>query len=133
MEKDTFLSPRQMEVLILRAQGRSQKEVAELLGTTRENVSILEKRARANVERARRTLDAFEALDPVVVRVERGTDIFQVPEQVFRKADRHGISLVHTKTSLIAHLRLKAADRIWGNRLTEDLEISILRSGKVWL
>ena len=38
---DSFLTERQIEVLQMRLAGRSQQEVAEILGTTRSNISIL--------------------------------------------------------------------------------------------
>ncbi|MDD2639276.1 MAG: Tfx family DNA-binding protein, partial [Methanothrix sp.] len=52
----SLLTNRQASVLRLRRKGMSQQEVAEQLGTTRSNVSILEKRALQNVAKARATL-----------------------------------------------------------------------------
>ena len=56
---DSFLTPRQIKVLQMRLAGLSQQEVADCLGTTRSNISILEKRAHQNIARARRTLEQW--------------------------------------------------------------------------
>jgi hypothetical protein len=126
-----FLTEKQLKILELRAKGYKQREIAELLGTTRENVAILEKRARENVEKARRTIIAFERLSPVRVLLEEGEELFTAPEKILRIADRHGIKVVHNKTSLIGMLRRHAGSRIQGNRIVGKIGVSILRSGRV--
>ncbi len=132
MNRDTgFLTDKQLKILELRAQGYKQREIAELLGTSRENVAILEKRARENVEKARRTILAFEKLSPVRVALEEGEDLFQAPEKILRMADRHGIKVVHNKTSLIGMLRRHGGGRIQGNRIISRIEVSLLRSGRI--
>lgn len=50
-----LLSDRQFRVLQLRVEkGLSQLEIAGELGTTRENVTIIEKKARRNIKQAER-------------------------------------------------------------------------------
>jgi hypothetical protein len=129
----SFLSEKQWQVLQLRSQGYTQKEIAQRLGTSRENVSILEKRARENVERARETLALYESLEAIRIPVLRGTDLFSLPEEVLRQADRHGIRVLHSKTDLIGLLRRHRASHIQGNRITGDFQILLLRSGRVRL
>lgn len=131
MTRDSFLTPSQIKVLELRAQGLTQDEVAELIGTTRVNVSITEKRAKENVEKARNTLRTFEMLHPVVLSIPRGTDLFQVPVLIFREADKHGVKVLYNTTSLIGILRRRAKAKIIGNRVAEGFKILILRGGKV--
>jgi Tfx family DNA-binding protein len=41
-----FLTERQYKVLELRVKGYKQDEVARMLGTTRENIAMIEKKAR---------------------------------------------------------------------------------------
>jgi len=132
LPRDTgFLTEKQLRILELRARGYKQREIAELLGTSRENVAILEKRARENVEKARRTIVAFERLSPVRVVLEEGEELFQAPEKILRAADRHGIKVVHNRTSLIGLLRRHGGSRIQGNRIAGRIGVSILRSGRI--
>ena len=46
----SFLTEQQIRILQLRAKGLKQSEIAELLGTSRANVSILEHRALEKIE-----------------------------------------------------------------------------------
>jgi Tfx family DNA-binding protein len=92
--REGLLTRRQVAVLKLRRQGLSQQEVAEILGTTRSNVSILEKRALQNVFRARATLREWTMIHaPISITVPAGTDLFDLPGLVFQEADRAGIKL----------------------------------------
>lgn len=130
-QEKSFLTEKQLKILELRARGYKQREIAEILGTTRENIAILEKRARENVNKARRTIIAFEKLSPVRVSLGEGEDIFAAPEKILRTADKHGIKVVHNKTSLIGLLRRRGGSRVMGNRIVRKIEVSILRSGRV--
>ncbi len=47
----SFLTEQQIRVLQLRAKGLKQSEIAEILGTSRANVSILERRALRRLKR----------------------------------------------------------------------------------
>lgn len=130
---ESFLSERQLEVLSLRGTGKTQGEVARVLGTTRENISITEGRALRNVEKARKTLEEFERLDPVVIEVEEGTDIFSIPGTVLRAGDRHGIKVLYDKTSLVGSIRRHAGRKVVGNRVVQAFTVYLLRGGRVRL
>lgn len=58
-ETKSFLTDRQMQVLRLRAQGFSQQDVAKMIGTTRANISKLERRAYKNIMAARKTIHGW--------------------------------------------------------------------------
>jgi len=127
----SFFTEKQWQVLQLRSQGQTQKEIAGRLGTSRENVSILEKRARENVERARETLALYESLEAIRIPIPKGGDLFSVPEAILRKADRHGVRVLHSKTDLIGLLRRHRASHIQGNRILSDFQVLLLRNGRV--
>lgn len=126
-----FLTEKQLKILALRSEGLTQEEIAKKLGTSRENVTITEKRARENIEKARRTILAYERLNPILMTIEEGTDIFNIPRKIFREADKHGIKVLHNTTSLIGMLRRKASGKILGNKVNKTFKILILRSGKI--
>ncbi len=131
MESYGFLTPRQMEVLKLRAQGYSQEEIAKLLGTSRENITIIEKRAREKVEKARVTIKVFESLKPIEVTIPSSLNLFSAPQVIFQAADRHGIKVRYNSTTVVGILRRKAGDKIVGNSIVEPIKIKILRSGEI--
>jgi len=101
----TFLTEQQLKILQLRAKGLKQSEIAEILGTSRANVSILEKRAMEKIEKAKNTLLLWEQLNSkVAVEVKKGEDIFKVPGEIFKQADKVGIKVPYTTAEIIAFL-----------------------------
>jgi Tfx family DNA-binding protein len=101
----SFLTEQQIRILRLRAKGLKQSEIAELLGTSRANVSILERRALEKVEKARNTLILWEQINSKVsVEVKKGDDIFEVPERLFREADKLGVKVPYSTAEIIAFL-----------------------------
>ncbi|WP_240910897.1 Tfx family DNA-binding protein [Thermococcus sp. MV5] len=101
----TFLTDQQIRILRLRAKGLKQSEIAEVLGTSRANISILEKRALEKIEKARNTLLLWEQINSkVTIEVKKGEDIFKIPNEVFKKADKLGIKVPYTTAEIIAFL-----------------------------
>ncbi|HII06655.1 MAG TPA: Tfx family DNA-binding protein [Methanotrichaceae archaeon] len=128
----SLLTSRQAAVLRLRRKGLSQQEVAELLGTTRSNVSILEKRALQNVSRARATLKEWTMIQaPVSLTVPTGTDIFEVPAMVFLKADKAKIKLDISSVDIVVQIKSKAPEALKKRVILRDLEIAVTEAGLV--
>lgn len=101
----SFLTEQQIRILRLRAKGMKQSEIAELLGTSRANVSILERRAMEKIEKARNTLILWEQINSKVsVPVRAGEDIFEVPGKLFKKADVYGVKVPYSTAEIIAFL-----------------------------
>jgi len=111
----SFLTDQQVRVLQLRAKGLKQSEIAEILGTSRANVSILEHRALEKIEKAKNTLLIWEQITAKVsVSVRKGEDIFTVPEKLFDRADKAGVKVPYSTAEVIAFLVENApiSDRI---------------------
>ncbi|ASJ08044.1 transcriptional regulator [Thermococcus siculi] len=101
----TFLTEQQIKILRLRAKGLKQSEIAELLGTSRANISILERRALDKIQKARNTLLLWEQINSKIsVEVMAGEDIFTVPDRLFKKADELGIKVPYSTAEIIAFL-----------------------------
>jgi len=135
MERGTnpsLLTDRQMAVLRLRRKGMSQQDVADLLGTTRSNVSILEKRALQNVSRARATLKEWTMIQaPVSLTVPAGTDVFDVPALVFSEADEAGIKLGISSVDIVVQIKNKAPAALKKRMILRDLEVAVTEDGLV--
>ncbi|WP_297459401.1 Tfx family DNA-binding protein [Thermococcus sp.] len=101
----SFLTEHQIKILRLRAKGLKQSEIAEMLGTSRANISILERRALEKIEKARNTLLLWEQINSKIsLDVKAGEDIFTVPERLFRKADELGVKVPYSTAEIIAFL-----------------------------
>ena len=130
MKKIGLLTERQIEVLKLRAQGLTQEEVAKRLNTTRENVSILEKRAYRNIKLARETLAAIKNFGVAVsVVIKPGTHLVDVPRIVLDKADEANIKVKANFTRIYDEIRFKAADKVKRTKVTRPITVKILPNG----
>ncbi len=129
---DSFLTDRQLKVLQLRRQGCSQQDIADRLGTTRSNISILEKRAHQNVARAERTLQQWMMIRaPISLQAKAGTDVFDLPRMIFTAADEKGMRLPVTSLDIVVQLRRRAPRLFKKRALEQDAEIYVTEEGDV--
>ncbi|MDY6966285.1 MAG: Tfx family DNA-binding protein [Halobacteriota archaeon] len=134
MQKRSFLTEQQIEVLKLRELGLTQKEISEKIGTTRENVSIIEKRGRTNIERSRETLKEWRRIKaPIIIKIDKGTDILNIPKQIFDEADRKGIKVKSNLIEILTRLGMDKRGLIKNRILIGDLEVLIMNDGEVRL
>ncbi len=132
--KETYLTKEQARVLQLKSQGMTQAQIAKVLKTSRANISILEKRARTNIERAERTIKlAAKLRASVVLKVEAGSDLFLVPKLLFKEADKAKIQVKLTAPDIIAKIQRDAADRIHGRSVTKNFEVAVTPEGEIIL
>lgn len=98
---ESFLTGRQLEILKLRQAGKTQGEIAKLLGTSRENISIAEKRAKENVRKARKTLEEYERITAIEIDLQDISDIVKIPRTIFEEADKHSIKVTNSATEIL--------------------------------
>ncbi|MFC4249204.1 Tfx family DNA-binding protein [Natribaculum luteum] len=128
----SVLTRRQAQVLALREQGVSQAEIADQLGTSRANVSSIEGSARDNLAKARETVAFAEALRaPVRVHVSEGTDLYDVPQQVYDACDEAGVKVGHSAPDLMKIISDAAGNAISGRQVTTDLVVGVTTDGLV--
>lgn len=128
-----FLSEKQYKVLQLRIEkGLSQSEVASILGTTRENIAIIEKRAKRNVQLAEETVRIYKLLlSASRVRIEPGTHLIDVPGIIVKAGDNAGVKLKVNFTRIYDEIRFKAGDCISGYRVVKPFTVAIFRDGDI--
>lgn len=130
--EQSVLTRRQAEVLALRERGVRQATIAELLGTSRANVSSVESSARDNVEKARETVGFSEALSaPVRVDLKPGTDLYDVPKLVYDACDEAGVKVNHTAPELMKTVSDAAGDAVHGREIREPLLVGVTSEGTV--
>jgi len=132
MAYKSFLTKRQLAVLRLRQAGLTQEEIARRIKTTRANISLIEKRARENVERSRETIREYNSvISPVRIAIKKGTDVMTVPEVVFAEADKASIHVKCDSIGLITLIKKEKGGSITNRIVTEPFEIDIANSGEV--
>lgn len=130
--EESVLTRRQAEVLALRERGARQSTIADLLGTSRANVSSIESSARRNVEKARETIAFAEALTaPVQVVVDEGEDLYNVPKSVYDACDDAGVKVNHTAPDLMRIVADAAGDAVAGREVKRQLLVGVTSDGSV--
>lgn len=128
----TFLTERQAEVMQLRQQGLTQREIADRLGTSVANVSAVEKSARTNIDRAQRTVSLAQLLQAAGhFAVGEGTDLRDIVDQVYEHGNRAGVKVSYSDRELTSFLRSHLDDCLEGNRLEAATQIGITADGDV--
>jgi Tfx family DNA-binding protein len=124
----TNLTTRQMEVLLLRKRGFTQEKVAKLLGTSRANVSIIERNAYKVVWEAQATIEAFESLhEDGIFLVPSRTSIYDVPRLIFLRGDALGIKVKVNENGILSMVKSKGKIRQY--RLVSPLSVRIKPDG----
>ncbi|MFV2040656.1 MAG: Tfx family DNA-binding protein [Candidatus Hydrothermarchaeales archaeon] len=123
-----LLTPRQREILKHRMTGKTQREIAEILGTSRENITIAEKRAREKVKRALETIREYEKITATPIDISEITDPTKIPKIIFTHADKVGLKVAHSATDIIE--LVEAYAKTHGKTPKKAL---LLESGKIEL
>jgi len=129
---ENVLTRRQAEVLALRERGRSQSDIADRIGTSRANVSSIESSARENVAKARETIAFAEALEaPVRVRIDDGTDLYDVPDRVYAACDEANVKVTQSAPDLMKTVSDAAGEAVVGREVAATLVVSVTTTGNI--
>jgi HTH-type transcriptional regulator, fmd operon transcriptional regulator len=128
----TNLTSRQIEVLLLRKRGFTQEKVAKMLGTSRANISIIERNAYRVVWAAQATIAAFEALhQDGVFLIPSHTSIYDIPRLIFLRGDALGIKIKLNENDILALTKSKGNIRQY--RLVSPLVVRVKADGQLLL
>ncbi|MCW4042719.1 MAG: Tfx family DNA-binding protein [Candidatus Bathyarchaeota archaeon] len=133
MRKNTnLLTDRQIQVLKLRSQGITQERVARQLKTTRENVSILESRARRNIKRAKATIEILEDLGMAIrITIKPETPVLEISNLILKKADDANVRLQLDCIDLLEKIKMKAKNKIKAKKVVNPISVVLLPYGDV--
>jgi hypothetical protein len=128
----TFLTERQKQVLVLRQEGKTQREIADEFGTSASNVSMIESTADENVEKARRTVELAKYIrTPNRVDVEPGDHIDDIVETVYDMGDVQGVKIEYSRPELYSHIYTSLSELFEGEYFDASVGIGITDDGKV--
>ena len=114
----------------MRRRGKSQTDVARQLKTTRENITMLEKRAWRNIDNAKATITALRTYGlSVPVAIRPGTHLVDIPRIVINRADKAHIPLQANFTRIYEDIRFKAKRSVRGTHVDQPLTIWIMPDG----
>jgi HTH-type transcriptional regulator, fmd operon transcriptional regulator len=129
---ECLLTDRQIQVMKYRKSGMTQQQIADLTHTTKANVCTIEKSARENIVRAKKTLEIYYALDGrTLCTIPAGTDLFDSVPKIIEEANKAGVNLAVDQMDIINRLRDECPHRIHGRFIKKDIDVFLGESG--WL
>ena len=131
MRKNTnLLTDRQIQVLKLRSRGITQERVARQLKTTRENISILESRARRNIKKAKATIEMLEDLGMATrITIKPETPVLEISKIILKKADDANVRLQLDCIDLLEKIKIKAKNKIKAKKVVQPISVVLLPYG----
>ncbi|MGC8569369.1 MAG: Tfx family DNA-binding protein [Nitrososphaeria archaeon] len=133
-ERLGLLTSRQLHILRLRRLGKGYDEIAKELGTTPENIYIIEKRALRNLKLAFDTIRVATSGDIVLkIKIPAGTKLVNVPPMITSRADEAGIKLRGNFTKIFDDIRYGALGAVKGNVLEKDIYVYVLSDGSFYV
>lgn len=128
----TFLTGRQIEIMRLRHEGLSTEKISKTIGTTRQNVTILENRAHRNLDRAIKTLNAVRDLKiSTDIEIPAGTHILDAVKEIVEMADRSGIRLKDNLIGIMTRFKVAVDRDMKGGTIQKPITIMMFQDGTV--
>ena len=133
-QDNSFLTERQREIMRMRRNNMKKSEIAKILNITRQDVTILEKRAMINIEKAFNTIQmAYEEGLSVRVAIGKDTQILDAIKEILAAGDRKNIKIRSSIPEIFTLLKICHGTNIKNGIIQEGTEVSILPDGKLTL
>jgi hypothetical protein len=131
-QNNSFLTERQREIMRMRKNNMKKSEIAKILNITRQDVTILEKRAMINIEKAFNTIQvAYEEGLSVRVAIGKGTQILDAIKEILAAGDQKNIKIRSSIPEIFTLLKICHGQNIKNGIIREGTEVSILPDGKL--
>jgi Tfx family DNA-binding protein len=131
--KNGLLTERQAEVLRYRKEGLTQQQIADIIGCSKANVCTIENSARENVRRAHQTLQFIYTLDGrFLCTIPPGTDLLDIPGQIFREADNLDVKVGYDTIALINRLHESVPDHVQARFVKDEIRVYLNAEGEVY-
>lgn len=128
----TYLTSRQMQIMRMRHEGSSTEDIAANIGTTRQNVTILEKRAHRNLDRAIRTLNAVRDMKiSSDFEIPGGIYLLDAVKQIVEKADKSGIRLKDNLIDVMTKFKVAIEKDLKGGVTQRPITVMMFLDGRI--
>ncbi len=134
MPAASLLTDRQKLILQYRRAGKTQQEVADILQTSRSNVSTIEKAAHENIRMAKETLEYLYMLDATLVcTLDAGGDITRDAFLIYDAAKQFEIKVQYTTGALINRITSAVPEKLNGTLIREDINVYLNKTGILYI
>ncbi|WP_393971277.1 Tfx family DNA-binding protein [Oxyplasma meridianum] len=129
-QNKSFLTERQREIMRMRRKNMKSSQIAKILNITRQDVTILEKRAMANIQKAFNTIQmAYEEGLSVQVEIGKGVQILDAIKEILSAGDRENIKIKSSIPEIFTILKICHGSNIKNGIIQKGTEVSILLDG----
>ncbi|MEM1685406.1 MAG: Tfx family DNA-binding protein [Acidilobaceae archaeon] len=129
-KKKGFLTIKQLEVLKLRAQGYTQNNIADIMKTTRENIAVIERRAKSNLIRAIETIVSYiESVSLAKVEIKKGENTYIAVKRILREANNAKVKLKEHMPEIIDILKRLGGEE--DGKLNTNIIVYIQKDGSI--
>lgn len=130
--KSTFLTSRQLQIMKLRHRGLKTEDIANEIGTTRQNVTILEKRAHRNLDRAIQTLNAVRDMKiSVDIEIPKDVHMLDAVKLIVASADKTGIRLNDNLIGIMTKFKVAMEKDLKGGITQRPITAMMFQDGRI--
>jgi len=128
-----FLTEKQFHVLELRSRGYTQRDISQLFHTSRAAISMIEGRAKKQIEKAKETVKIYETFsrNQHKVTIEIGTRLQKIPVLVLQEADRFQIHIQYNMIEISRLVRKHMPDCLNNGLTVKEITISFNEKGNI--
>ncbi len=121
---------KQMLALLMRSRGMSLTEIAEFLGTSKQNVASLIKRGKQNIKKFEKMYKLMKACNAKsFLEFKRGDKLYDVAEKVMEEADKANIKLKGNVNDIVSFIKMEGL--VEEGSLKEDHGIALSDDGTI--
>lgn len=129
-----LLTDRQKMVIQYRKDGLTQQEIADLLQTTRSNISLIEKSANENIRLAKEALAyVYSQNSTLIYTIAAGGELTREAYSIYKSARRLSIKVQYDTGALINRIMLAVPEKLAGTTVKEDINIYLNSTGIIYV
>ncbi len=127
-----FFTERQIKILYLRNKGLLLRDVAEIMKTSYQNISLIEKRVYRNVKLAKDTILIYRIVtSPVKILLPAGSHLAEIPRKVILECDKKGAKLKADFTLIYKLTRFRTFENIRGQYIIKPILLLVDLQGQL--
>ena len=129
-----FFTERQIKILYLRNKGLLLRDVAEIMKTSYQNISLIEKRVYRNVKLAKDTILIYRLItSPVKIILPTGSHLAEIPRKVILECDKKGVKLKADFTLIYKLIRFRTSENIRGQYIIKPILLIVDLQGQPYV
>lgn len=130
----SLLTDRQKLVLQYRRAGKTQQEIADILQTSRSNISTIEKAAHENIRMAKEALEYLYMLEATLVcTLDAGGDVTRDAFLIYDTAKQFEIKVQYTTGALINRITNAVPEKLNGTKIVADINVYLNKTGILYI